>query len=127
MYPVFLVDADGRKLDGATGRYTLRFGPGELPTVQTFWSLTIYRLPESLLVENPIGRYLVNSPMLPGFVRDADGGLTLYVQSESPGKEKEANWLPAPKGPIMAVLRLYWPKDEALGGTWKAPPMRRAE
>jgi hypothetical protein len=127
MYPVFLVDGEGRKLDGASGRYTLRFEPGQLPPVHAFWSLTMYGLPESLLVENPIGRTLVNSPMLPGLVRDTDGGLTLLVQVESPGKEKEANWLPAPKGPFMAVLRLYWPKDEALAGTWKAPPMRRAQ
>jgi hypothetical protein len=61
--------------------------------------MTMYDLPQSLLVANPINRYLLNSPMLPQFVKDADGGLTLYVQNESPGKDKEPNWLPAPKGP----------------------------
>ncbi len=76
---------------------------------------------------NPLNRYLINSPMLPDFKRDADGGLTLYVQRESPGKDKESNWLPAPSSPFMAVLRLYWPKDEATNGQWKQPPLKRAE
>ena len=83
-------------------------------------------LPQSLLVANPINRYLINSPMLPQLVKDADGGLTLYVQNESPGKEKEPNWLPAPKGPFVVFMRLYWPKEAALDGSWKAPPMTKA-
>ena len=126
IYPSYYVDADGEKLDGAH-RYTLRFAPGELPPVHSFWSLTMYELPESLLVENPINRYLLNSPMLDDFVRDDDGGITLYLQHESPGKDKEANWLPAPKGPFSAVMRLYWPKPEALDGTWKLPPLERVQ
>ena len=76
MYPVYAVDADGQTLDGAN-RYTLRFAPGQLPPVNAFWSLTMYELPASLLVANPLNRYLINSPMLPQFKRDADGGLTL--------------------------------------------------
>ena len=124
IYPSYMVDADGRKLDGAH-RYTLRFAPGQLPPVNSFWSLTMYELPASLLVANPINRYLLNSPMLPDFVRDADGGITLYIQHDSPGKAKEPNWLPAPKGPFVVVMRLYWPKTEALDGTWKLPPLRR--
>jgi hypothetical protein len=75
-------------------------------------------------VANPIDRYLVNSPMLPQLKRDADGGLTLYVQNESPGKGKEANWLPAPKGPFFVLLRVYWPKEEALTGAWTPPPIK---
>jgi hypothetical protein len=124
MYPFYPVDAAGNKLDGANN-YTVRFAPGQLPPVNAFWSLTMYKLPESLLVANPIDRYLVNSPMLPQLVKDADGGITLYVQNQSPGKDKEANWLPAPAGPFMAALRLYWPKQEALDGKWKAPPMNK--
>jgi hypothetical protein len=81
----------------------------------------------SLLVANPINRYLLNSPMLPQFVKDADGGLTFYVQNETPGKDKEPDWLPAPKGPFAAILRLYWPKDAALEDKWTAPPMQRAK
>ena len=126
MYPVYGIDSDGQKLDGAN-RYTLRFAPGQLPPVNAFWSLTMYELPSSLLVANPLNRYLLNSPMLPQFKRDADGGITFYIQNESPGADKEANWLPAPKGPFVMVMRLYWPKPEALDGTWKQPPMRRVQ
>jgi len=64
--------------------------------------------------------------MLPQFVKDADGGLTFYVQNESPGKDREPNWLRAPKGPFVVAMRLYWPKPEALDGTWKHPPMIKA-
>jgi hypothetical protein len=124
MYPIYAVDAEGQKLDGAI-RYELSFAPGELPPVNAFWSLTMYEMPSSLLVANPIDRYLLNSPMLPQFVKDADGGLTLHIQNESPGKDLEANWLPAPKGPFMMVMRLYWPKEEALDGKWTAPPLQR--
>jgi hypothetical protein len=81
----------------------------------------MYELPSSLLTANPINRYLINSPMLLNMKRDADGGMTLYVQNESPGKDKAANWLPAPKGPFWMSMRLYWPKDEALHGKWTAP------
>jgi hypothetical protein len=124
MYPVYAIDAAGQKLDGVN-RYTLHFAPGQLPPVNAFWSLTMYELPQSLLVANPINRYLINSPMLPQLVKDADGGLTLYVQNESPGADKEPNWLPAPKGPFIMFMRLYWPKDEALNGTWKQPPLTK--
>jgi hypothetical protein len=123
MYPFYGVDADGNKLDGTTNKYTLHFAEGELPPVNAFWSLTMYKLPQSLLVENPIYRYLLNSPMLPSFVKDKDGGITLYLQNESPGKNKEANWLPAPKGPFATIMRLYWPKEAAMDGSWKRPPL----
>ena len=97
MYPVYAVDETKKKLNGAN-RYIVRFAPGKLPPVHAFWSLTMYEMPKSLLVANPIDRYLINSPMLPELKRDADGGVTLLIQNESPGKDKEANWLPAPKG-----------------------------
>jgi hypothetical protein len=126
MYPVYAVDADGQKLNG-TNRYTVHFAPGGLPPVNAFWSLTMYDLPQSLLVANPIDRYLLNSQMLPQFVKDSDGGLTFYVQNESPGKDKEPNWLPAPKGPFVVAMRLYWPKEAALDGSWKQPPMKRVD
>jgi hypothetical protein len=126
MYPVYGVDADKQKLSGAN-IYILHFAPGQLPPVHAFWSLTMYELPASLLVANPINRYLINSPMLPQLKRDADGGLTLLIQNESPGKDKESNWLPAPKGPFIMYMRLYWPKEEALEGKWTAPSLRRAQ
>jgi hypothetical protein len=125
MYPIYAIDSDGKKLDGAN-RYTVHFAPDQLPPVHAFWSLTMYDLPQSLLVANPINRYLVNSPMLPQFVKDADGGITFYVQNVTPGKDKEPNWLPAPTGPFFIAMRLYWPKEAALDGTWKQPPMMKA-
>jgi hypothetical protein len=126
MYPAYYVDATGQKLDGAN-RYTLRFAPGQLPPVNAFWWMTMYEQPASLLVANPLNRYLLNSTMLPQLKRDADGGLTLLVQNESPGKDKEANWLPAPKGPFSVIMRLCWPKAEALEGKWSPPPVKRVE
>ena len=125
MYPMYLADSAGQVMTGAN-KYTMHFAPGELPPVNAFWSLTMYKMPESLLVANPINRYLLNSPMLPQMVKDADGGLTFYIQNESPGKDKEANWLPAPAGPFVSAMRLYWPKDAALEGKWTAPKMTKA-
>jgi hypothetical protein len=124
IYEMYLVDAAGNKLSGAN-KYTVRFAPGQLPPVNAFWSLTMYKMPQSLLVANPINRYLINSPMLPQLVKDPDGGITLYIQNESPGKDKEPNWLPAPPGPFVSAMRLYWPKEEVLDGKWKAPPMTK--
>ncbi|MDU0365432.1 DUF1214 domain-containing protein [Rhizobium sp. 25PS6] len=80
---------------------------------------------------NPINRYLINSPMLPGMKKNADGSLTLYIQKDSPGADKEANWLPAPDATIYLVMRLYWPKTEAPSilpagkGTWQTPGVKR--
>jgi hypothetical protein len=126
IYPGYLVDAAGQKLDASRSRYTLRFAPNQLPPVNAFWSLTMYESPSRLLVANPLGRYLINSAMLPQLARDADGGLTLHVQHDSPGKGRESNWLPAPDGPFIMALRLYRPKPDALSGHWKKPPLERA-
>jgi hypothetical protein len=125
IYPAYFVDDTKQKLNGAN-HYTLRFGPGELPPVNAFWSLTLYTLPSSLLYPNPLDRYLINSPMLPGLKRDPDGGITIFVQHENPGADKAANWLPTPDGPFFAIMRLYWPKQAALDGEWKAPPLMRS-
>jgi hypothetical protein len=120
IYPGSFNDSSGAPLTGANN-YTYHFASGQLPPVNAFWSLTMYELPQSLLVANPINRYLINSPMLPSLVPDTDGGYTFYLQNASPGLDKESNWLPAPKGPFVVVLRLYWPKPDALNGVWKAP------
>ncbi|MFY9922330.1 MAG: DUF1254 domain-containing protein [Mycobacterium sp.] len=125
IYPNFSNDAAGQPLTGANN-YTFHFAKDQLPPVNAFWSLTMYELPQSLLVANPINRYLINSPMLPSLVPDKDGGYTFYVQNSSPGSDKESNWLPAPEGPFALVLRLYWPKPDALNGTWKAPKPEKA-
>jgi hypothetical protein len=119
--------ADGQPLDGSKANYTLTFAAGQLPPVNAFWSVTMYDGKTQLLIENPINRYLINSPMLPNLKKNADGSLTLYIQKDSPGEDKESNWLPAPNGPIYLVMRLYWPKTEAPSilppgnGTWKPP------
>jgi hypothetical protein len=95
--------------------------------VNAFWSVTMYDGKTQLLLENPINRYLINSPMLPSMKKNPDGSLTLYVQKSSPGKARESNWLPAPSGPIYLVMSLYWPKETTPSilppgaGTWKPP------
>lgn len=127
LYPLLVADSDGKKPDCSVNRYTLTFAAGQLPPVNAFWSVTMYDGKTQLLIENPIHRYLINSPMLPGLVKNADGSLTLYIQKDSPGAAKESNWLPAPDGPIYVVMRLYWPKEEALKGSWKPPAVVKAE
>ncbi|GAB3346291.1 DUF1254 domain-containing protein [Marilutibacter aestuarii] len=127
VYPAYFTDAAGAALDASAHRYVMRFEPGQLPPVNAFWSVTMYELPSSLLSANPLDRYLVNASMLPSLRKDADGGLTLYLQHESPGDGREANWLPAPEGPFFVVMRIYWPKAEVLDGRWKAPPLQRIE
>jgi hypothetical protein len=130
-YPFTRVDSDGQMLDGSKYNYTLTFQPGQEPPVNAFWSLTMYDGKSQLLIENPINRYLINSPMLPVMKTNADGSLTLHIQNKSPGADKEANWLPAPKGPIYLVMRLYWPKLTqpsvlpAGEGTWQPPGVVR--
>jgi hypothetical protein len=125
LYPLYFVDSARKPLSGAN-RYELRFAPGDLPPVNAFWSLTLYELPSSLLSANPLNRYLINSPMLPGLKRDDDGGVTLAIQHADPGADEQANWLPAPTGPFFVVMRLYWPKADALNGRWAAPPLVQA-
>lgn len=124
LYPAYFTDATGAPLDGSKQRYKLRFGPGQLPPADAFWSLTVYQLPSSLLVPNELGRYLINSPMLPALVKDPDGGITLYMQKDSPGPDLRTNWLPVPNGPFWSVLRIYRPQAAALTGAWKAPPLQ---
>jgi len=132
MYPMTRTDAKGEILDGSKHNYTLTFAAGQLPPVNAFWSVTMYDGKSQLLIENPINRYLINSPMLPNMKKNEDGSLTLYIQKDSPGKDKEANWLPAPNGPIYLVMRLYWPKTEAPSilpagaGSWNPPGIVKA-
>lgn len=128
LYGILQADADGKGLTGgAETRYTLRYPPDQLPPAKAFWSLTMYDIPDQLLSENPINRYLINSPMLPDLKKDADGGLTLYIQHDSPGGELDSNWLPAPNGPFMLVQRLYLPEPAALNGEWKQPQLQKVK
>lgn len=132
MYPATRQDSDGDTLDGSSHRYTVTFPAGQLPPVNAFWSITLYDGKTQLLIKNPINRYLINSPMLSGMKYNADGSLTIYIQRDNPGADKQANWLPAPDGPIYLVMRLYWPGTGPLSilppgrGTWKPPAILKA-
>ena len=130
VYPFSEKDEHGEKYDGASHKYVMRFEKGQMPPVKGFWSLTMYD-PEFFFVPNPINRY--NLSQRNTFVTNPDGSVDLYLQAESPGPDKEANWLPAPKGKFVPMLRLYWPTDtppSILDGSWKPPrcadAMRRA-
>lgn len=131
MYPGARVDADGQALDGSKNAYTLTFPAGRLPPADAFWSVTMYDAKTQLLIKNPIDRYLVNSPMLPGLKKGPDGSLSLYIQNKSPGADKDSNWLPAPDGPMYIVMRIYLPKTAppsilpAGEGTWQPPGIKR--
>ena len=127
IYPAYFVDANGAPLNAATSSYELHFANGQLPPAKAFWSLTMYDGKTQLLVDNPLYRYLINSPMLPQLKIDADGGLTLYVQHQSPGPERESNWLPAPDRPFYVIMRIYEPKPEVISGAWQAPPLKKIE
>ena len=131
MYPYTRTDGAGETLDGSRHNYTITFPAGELPPVNAFWSVTMYDGKSQFLIKNPINRYLLNSPMLSSMKKNADGSLTLYIQKDSPGADKETNWLPAPNDTIYLVMRLYWPKATspsilpAGGGTWKPPAIMK--
>lgn len=121
LYVHTVLDGEGQPIDTSKFNYTLTFPAGKLPPVNAFWSLTLYDGQSELLIENPLKRYLINSLMEPKLLKNADGSVTLYIQKNTPGKDKEANWLPAPAGPVFLFLRLYWPKESALQGEWLPP------
>lgn len=129
MYPMTKALPNGAELDGSKHKYTLTFAKDQFPPVNSFWSVTMYDGKTQLLIKNPINRYLINSPMLPEMKKSKNGSLTIYIQKDSPGKDKEANWLPAPDGPIYIVMRLYWPKDTPPSilppgkGSWNPPAL----
>lgn len=117
------VDAAGQRLDGGN-RYTLTFAKGQTPPVNGFWSLTMYD-PQHFFAPNERQRYSVGTKNSKSMKLNADGSLTLYVQHDSPGKDKEGNWLPAPKGEFEMTIRTYWPKGEVLDGRWTPPAALR--
>ena len=123
IYPSFFTDSDQQPLDASANRYTLTFAKGQLPPVKAFWSLTMYDGKTQLFIENPLDRYLLNSTTMDQFKKNPDGYITFYIQKDSPGKDKQANWLPAPDGPLYMVMRLYGPEPDALEGKWKPPPV----
>jgi len=133
VYPLTRVDGNGQTLDTSKHNYTITFAAGQYPPVHAFWSVTMYDGKSQLLIKNPINRYLINSPMLPDMKKNADGSMTLYIQKDSPGADKESNWLPAPNDTAYLVMRLYWPKTEAPSilpagqGTWSPPGIVKAD
>ena len=134
MYPLTTKDGTGALLDTSKHNYALTFAKGEFPPVNAFWSVTMYDGKSQLLIENPINRYLINSPMLPGMKKNPDGSLTIYIQKDAPAADKKANWLPAPNDTVYLVMRLYWPKEPPApsilppgDGTWKPPAITMAQ
>jgi hypothetical protein len=128
VYPYTDVDSTGQKLTGAN-KYTLTFPKGQTPPVHAFWSITMYEIDQGWwFVPNPLNKFTV-SPRN-NLKYNPDGSLTLYFQNESPGKDKEANWLPAPRAEFITMMRMYWPKEKApsiLNGTWKVPTVVKAQ
>ncbi|EJC71759.1 hypothetical protein Rleg10DRAFT_0150 [Rhizobium leguminosarum bv. trifolii WSM2012] len=122
IYPLNLADEKGQPLDGRNN-YTIHFDKDQAPPVQAFWSVTLYD-DKGFQVANSINRFAVSSWM--PFRYNADGSLDLYFQNESPGKDKEWNWLPAPSGSYNLTMRLYAPKPDALTGKWNPPPVTKA-
>jgi len=127
VYPYTEVDSAGQKLTGAN-KYTLTFPKDATPPVDGFWSITMYEIDQGWwFVPNALNKFTVSLRNNPK--SNPDGSLTLYFQNESPGADKEANWLPAPKGEFIPMLRMYWPKEASpsiLNGTWKVPPVAKA-
>ena len=124
-YPIARVDGDGKLLNSAN-RYVMHFTKADIPPInpQGFWSITIYDK-EYFLAPNAINRYSLSSR--DKFQQNPDGSMDLYIQKGSPGADKQANWLPTPDGEFILMMRLYWPKDEALNGAWVPPPARRMD
>ena len=122
IYPTAVADADGRPFDAAR-RYRMHFDPGQTPPVDAFWSLTLYDQ-RQLFAANPVNRFAIGDRDPLQF--NPDGSLDLSIARESPGPDREQNWLPAPAaGPFTMNLRLYWPRQEALDGRWQPPPVRQ--
>jgi hypothetical protein len=124
IYPISEKDAEGNDYNGAEHKYTLHFDKGKFPPVRGFWSLTMYD-EQRFLAANPLNRYTLSERN--NFVTNPDGSVDLYLQADSPGKAKEANWLPAPKAKFGVMLRLYWPTDtppSIIDGTWKPPAIK---
>lgn len=121
IYPMTRVDGEGKPLSGEH-RYVMHFDKEQLPPVNAFWSLTMYNNCQ-FFVDNPLDRYAIGDRDNLSF--NPDGSLDIFVQSESPGQDKQSNWLPSPPDSFNLIMRLYWPKPEVLDGSWSPPPVTR--
>jgi hypothetical protein len=125
VYPTSLKDYKGDEYNGKN-KYVVRFPQGQLPPAQGFWSITMYNA-QYFFVDNPINRYSISARQ--NLKANPDGSIDLYIQNESPGKDKESNWLPAPPDKFILMMRLYWPSEKApsiIDGTWKPPAVTKA-
>ena len=123
IYPLLMTEADGNPFNG-NNTYLLHFNASEIPPVDAFWSITMYNA-DGYTVNNSISRYALSDS--DNLTFNADDSLDIYIQHESPGVDKESNWLPAPQEPISIVMRLYMPRAEVKEGTWSPPPLRRVQ
>ena len=123
LYPLTKMDGEGKPLNGAS-RYVIHFARERTPPAHAFWSLTLYDMNRSFVV-NPINRYALGDRDKLRY--NPDGSLDLHIQHESPGKGRESNWLPAPKGAFNLILRIYWPRAAALDGSWTVPAVERVK
>ncbi len=124
VYPTSQKDGEGKKYSG-TNKYVMRFAKGQLPPALGFWSLTMYNA-DYFFVSNPLNRYSISARQ--NLKSNPDGSTDLYIQNESPGKDKESNWLPAPPGDFILMLRMYWPSEKTpsiINGSWKIPPVKK--
>jgi hypothetical protein len=122
-YPGAFKDTDGKVLDGSSSKYTITFPKGKTPPVGAFWSVTLYDAKKRLMVENSLNRYKIGSADM--LKAEKDGSTVLYIQADSPGKDKEANWLPSPKAPFYMLMRMYLPDIEVLNGQYEIPGVKR--
>lgn len=123
VYPMTKVDGDGKPLNGAN-KYVMHFPKGQTPPAKGFWSLTMYN-DQYFFVDNPLNRYTVSPRNQLKY--NEDGSLDLYIQNKSPGSDKESNWLPSPVDNFILMLRIYWPEESLLNGSWNPPPVKKVE
>ena len=127
IYPTSETDAAGKEYDGASNKYVMHIDKGQFPPVNGFWSLTMYDA-KYFFVPNALNRYTLSERNK--FVTNSDGSVDLYLQADSPGKGKEANWLPAPKAKFIPMMRLYWPKEtppSIIDGSWNPPAIKQVQ
>jgi hypothetical protein len=122
MYPRTSVDSDGQRLSGLRN-YVIHFRKGETPPVKGFWSISMYNS-EQYFVKNPLNRFSIGDQNR--LIYNKDGSLDIYIQSSTPGRDRESNWLPAPREEFNLVMRLYWPQPSAVDGTWKIPGVQKS-
>ena len=123
IYPVGKRDSQGQQLSGKN-HYVIHFNKGELPPIKGFWSLTMYD-DQYFFAPNPLDRYSLSPRQ--HLKENTDGSIDLYIQNESPGKDKESNWLPAPKENFVLMFRFYWPEQQLIDGTWKIPSINKVQ